>query len=770
MARRRNRIIYPSQSVIAEGRVLYRVQTLGSTTTFNTTDVFELGQLELTDVVDDNPEVAVTLETRDYGSLFTAATLAKIPTNNLSHNIRQSDGVTFIGDVGGTDTSTGEVPDAVASSSGTGIANIRIKESVDSDEVLAYLHGVQLIDYGRECGISKGLDIWSAVQAECSLGTADKEIEFTKVLRDVFINSIELTYNSDAESDENYGGETEKKQWFLNNARFISYESWVVGPLTSEGQIPAATFAAKDTLVMSLDTGVVATLEDTNLGFLKRTVTGIPAVLMTFTAAGGLTVGESKLVPIFASGQCIPSSANEFFLYNSADNELVYYVNGLVSTLDAALPAGRASYEAGDTAQILYAANEYAKEVGDPSRPAGADATDVTGKYFSPIPSEDVEDVGAVRQGQVEAYLVDPDLVFKATLSGGSVTATSVSFNGSVPSSVDLTSFIGLNLKVNDGAGKGGISRTITAATNNLSGSFNDGSLTLGGTAWPSISLTESTSEASTTTEIYVEDLCGVDEDFIGNDVTAIVSSSPETVTLTGINTASGILLVDPLSGPPDDGSQVLVDTTPSTSGVNASEILIGEYEIALRLQSVTFNADLTREALKELGHLDPYARTLTVPITFTVSIDTTAGDLETFATFAGVRNKFLEGTLTDIDITKLFAKDNLAIVVMVYQQTDKEAGGNGLARRVLAPDMFGDPYWVNGVRNIYTTTDGSLTEYPLKTIVVQNLRITDEDYNLALGDNAAQTFSFRGTNQLSALGGFVGVDLVTKVIESQSK
>lgn len=36
---RRTRIIYPSNAVWANGNVLYRVMTFGSTTTFNTEDV-----------------------------------------------------------------------------------------------------------------------------------------------------------------------------------------------------------------------------------------------------------------------------------------------------------------------------------------------------------------------------------------------------------------------------------------------------------------------------------------------------------------------------------------------------------------------------------------------------------------------------------------------------------------------------------------------------------------------------------------------------------
>lgn len=39
MSSNRNRIIYASQSVIVDGDYLYRVQTLGSTTTFTSEDV-----------------------------------------------------------------------------------------------------------------------------------------------------------------------------------------------------------------------------------------------------------------------------------------------------------------------------------------------------------------------------------------------------------------------------------------------------------------------------------------------------------------------------------------------------------------------------------------------------------------------------------------------------------------------------------------------------------------------------------------------------------
>ena len=82
----RNRIIYGSQSVWCNGHVLYRVQTLGSTTTFTSEDLFELGQLDIIAVVDDVPAVAVTLNTNDFGDPKTMAILAQVPEAKIDMN------------------------------------------------------------------------------------------------------------------------------------------------------------------------------------------------------------------------------------------------------------------------------------------------------------------------------------------------------------------------------------------------------------------------------------------------------------------------------------------------------------------------------------------------------------------------------------------------------------------------------------------------------------------------------------------------------------
>ena len=111
-----------------------------------------------------------------------------------------------------------------------------------------------------------------------------------------------------------------------------------------------------------------------------------------------------------------------------------------------------------------------------------------------------------------------------------------------------------------------------------------------------------------------------------------------------------------------------------------------------------------------------------------------------------------------------------MRLVVMIYQQTDEEAGGTGLSRRVLSGDMFGDEHFVDGQRDIYTQTDGSQREYPLKTVIVSDLRPTEEEYSLSLGDNATQSFSYRGTNSEADVRGFIDIGLVVQNIESQGE
>jgi hypothetical protein len=172
-----------------------------------------------------------------------------------------------------------------------------------------------------------------------------------------------------------------------------------------------------------------------------------------------------------------------------------------------------------------------------------------------------------------------------------------------------------------------------------------------------------------------------------------------------------------------------------------------GSYNTAWRLTGVTISADLTREPLTELGHLGPYDRPVTVPIPLTVTVDSTAGDLENWAKFAG---QTFDTSLDDIDLNDLMGKDNLILVAMVFEQTDEEAGGTGDSRKAIT--LVDKEYQANGTVGTYAAA--SEREYALKTVVVKNLKITDEGMTLDVGANATQTFGFRSTNDLFVVKG----------------
>ena len=105
-------------------------------------------------------------------------------------------------------------------------------------------------------------------------------------------------------------------------------------------------------------------------------------------------------------------------------------------------------------------------------------------------------------------------------------------------------------------------------------------------------------------------------------------------------------------------------------------------------------------------------------------------------------------------------ASEDLKLVVKVYAQTDEEAGGTGANRKVASgSDLIGQNYWNDGVMGTYHAGD---REYPLKTIIVEHLKITDEGMTLDMGANATQTFSFRSTNDLYVVKGNVSIGNIT--------
>ncbi len=190
------------------------------------------------------------------------------------------------------------------------------------------------------------------------------------------------------------------------------------------------------------------------------------------------------------------------------------------------------------------------------------------------------------------------------------------------------------------------------------------------------------------------------------------------------------------------------------------------DYDNAWRLTGATISTDLTREPLAELGHLGPYDRPLTLPIPITMSIDTTAGDLENWAKFAGKLTDYDAESMLSVDLTDLMTKDNLTLVIKVFEQTDDEAGGaTGAGRKVLAgSDMIGDEYFLDGTMATYSALD---QEYALKTIVVKNLKITDEGMTLDVGSNATQTFGFKSSNDLYVVKGDISYANVNNIMRN---
>jgi len=329
----RNRIIYASQSVWCNGEVLYRVQSLGSTTTFTSEDIFELGHLDIVDIVDDVPAVAVTLNTNDFGDVRTLAILAQVAPAKRAM-------------------------DATAT---TDNANLVVVSGTQLAETSTFLHGVALADFAITCGNLTGVTLWAPVQDECSLGTLANNIDQTLFLDKVYINSLEFGYTTGANATENYGAETDMKMWLLNSGRFVNYEEFTL--------VSGSSSVTLDGVATDLVT--VATLSNSTLGFLRKAPNGAPGVTYYDASANSMTNYEVRTGAAGAT----------WFGFN-AGTGVITFATGMTA-------------DTGDKVFAIYSADAY--------------ATTSMNKYMSIMDDKNRPDnVGALRQGQVEIYIVDP--------------------------------------------------------------------------------------------------------------------------------------------------------------------------------------------------------------------------------------------------------------------------------------------------------------------------------------------------------------------------
>lgn len=303
----RNRIIYASQSVWANGAVLHRVQSLGTTSTFNSEDLFELGHLDIIDVVDDIPSVAVTLNTNDFGDLKTLAVLAQVPS----------------------------VRAAMSANAVIGNANL-ISGST-------YLHGVSLADFAITCGNLPGVTLWAPVQAECDLGTLANNIDQTLFLDEVFVNSLEFGYTTGAKATENYAAETDNKMWLLNDGAYVNYFSTVSGTTSTinAGVVSAGSY---DFSTVGYDTATnIPTLSNGNPAFLRKDAAGAPSV--SVYDASTQTKANYEVV----KGVARDTAANATFVFDE-DTGVLYFPGGASPIFTVA---------AGDIIDLIYAADVY---------------------------------------------------------------------------------------------------------------------------------------------------------------------------------------------------------------------------------------------------------------------------------------------------------------------------------------------------------------------------------------------------------------------------
>ena len=334
----RNRIIYGSQSVWCNGRVLYRVQTLGSTTTFTSEDIFELGQMDIVDVVDDVPAVAITLNTNDFGDPKTMAILAQVAEAKLDMNV------------------TADADNA----------NLVVVSGTQLVETTTFLHGACLSDFAIVCGNLPGVSIWAPIQSECDLGTLADNIDQTLYMDEVFVNSLEFGYTTGANATENYGAETDNKTWLLNDGRFVNWEE-----VTGSGTV--GDFDGGNGSSITLEETAVA-MTDGEPGFLRTDTDGARAVTV-------YDASENEMTNYWVDAGVV--AAADKFVFNSAGPDLLYSPNNL-------------TLESDDKVFVLYASDAYADTAGN--------------SYFDALDDASrPEGIGAVRQGQVEIYIVSND-------------------------------------------------------------------------------------------------------------------------------------------------------------------------------------------------------------------------------------------------------------------------------------------------------------------------------------------------------------------------
>ena len=107
-----------------------------------------------------------------------------------------------------------------------------------------------------------------------------------------------------------------------------------------------------------------------------------------------------------------------------------------------------------------------------------------------------------------------------------------------------------------------------------------------------------------------------------------------------------------------------------------------GNNEETLRLQSVTIDGDLSRDAKFQLGQKKSFFRSLVRPINISVSVEALETDLEELAKLSGNETGFDAATLKEIDIDDFIKTNKLEVII--YKSETSRTFANELKRIIV--------------------------------------------------------------------------------------
>jgi len=249
------RNIYPGECLFLNDTQVLRVQTFGASTTLNSEDVNELGNLEIVEIVDNVPAVAITLDTFCHGSIATVALLAgKDPLN--TRYVRAAD--------------------------------------FESASVDIYAPIIQGADYGK-------------TNTEAAAGTLD--IYRTMYIDNAFVNSQTMTFNTTAIATENYAMESDNKAWYFNDGASVvrgqvNISTGDTDYDTSELTLDSGKTADDDTLMTQLNDGSYTLATDLDQQKIIKVIDATDGftVLKELTSAGSVANGAGDPAG-FVAGQ-----------------------------------------------------------------------------------------------------------------------------------------------------------------------------------------------------------------------------------------------------------------------------------------------------------------------------------------------------------------------------------------------------------------------------------------------------------------------------------